>query len=345
MRNAVLILFITLAASAGESSLAEWVRDAGGHIQTGPGGSITGISLSHAWATDADLEPIARLHSLEKLDLSLSLITDAGMERLKPLENVTDLKLFGVEHITDTAISYLRGWRKLERLDLRGTDVTDTALEYIARIPSLRSLDVSYTQVTNNGLDFLGSLPKLEELVIGGNKVTGAGLRVLKQLPTLRSLSLNGAQKRNSGTWTVSLTDLDLDALAGLKGLQSLDLAGLKITDAGVTRLKSLAGLSVLDLSRTEVSASGLKTLPVHKLHRLSLHRAKRVDDSIAEWLGDADRLEVLDLSETAVGDAGLTRLATMKSLRQVFLRGSRVTAEGVAAFRAALPQCQVSWQ
>ena len=345
MRHAVLILFVALAGNASETSLAEWVRAAGGHIQTRPDGSITGISLTHVWATDSDLELIAPLRSLEKLDLSLSLITDAGMERLKPLENVTELNLFAVEHITDTAIAYIRGWRKLERLNLRGTDVTDTALAYITQIPSLRSLDVSYTQVTNNGLDYLSSLPKLEELVIGGNKVTGAGLRILKQLPALRSLSLNGAQKRNSGTWTVSLTDLDLDALGGLKGLQSLDLAGLKITDAGVARLKGLASLSVLDLSRTEVSASGLKSMEVDRLQRLSLHRAKRVDDGIAEWLGPADRLEVLDLSETALGDAGLTRLATIKSLRQVFLRGSRVTAEGVAAFRTALPQCQVSWQ
>jgi Leucine-rich repeat (LRR) protein len=344
MRRAVILLSIALCAGA-ETSFLEWVRDAGGHIQTRPDGSVAGISLSHAWATDSDLEPITRVQTLEKLDLSLSLITDAGMERLKPLENVTELNLFGVEHITDTAIAYIRGWRKLQRLNLRGTDVTDTALEYIAQIPSLRSLDVSYTQVTNTGLDFLSSLPKLEELVIGGNKVTGAGLRVLKQLPSLRSLSLKGAQKRNSGTWTVSLTDLDLDALAGLKGLQSLDLAGLRISDAGVARLKDLTGLSVLDLSRTEVSASGLKGLRANRLKRLSLHRAKRVDDSIAEWLGAADRLEVLDLSETAVGDAGLARLAPLKSLSHVLLRGSKVTAEGVAAFRAALPGCQVSWQ
>jgi len=46
------------------------------------------------------------------------------MEYLKPLDGVIDLNLFAVEKITDVGISYIRGWKKLERLNLHGTDVT-----------------------------------------------------------------------------------------------------------------------------------------------------------------------------------------------------------------------------
>ena len=313
--------------------------------QSNPGEDAKVVSLPYAWVTDDDLARISTLRDAERLDLSLTLITDAGVEQLKPLKNVRDLNLFAVEHITDTAIAYLRGWRKLERLNLRGTDVTDTALEYIGQIGSLRSLDVSYTQITNDGLEFLSSLPALEELVLGGNKVTGAGLRVLKLLPFLRTLSLSGAQKRNSGTWSVSLTDLDLDAIGTLKALRVLDLAGVKITDSGVARLKPLSGLTTLDLSRTEVSASGLQQLSAKGLQRLSLHRCKRINDSIAEAVVPLTGLMSLDVSETAFGDEGLARLAGMKGLRQLYLRGSRVTASGVSAFRSSNPTCQVSWE
>lgn len=297
------------------------------------------------WVTDNDLDAIVASPDLQKLDLSLSLITDAGVERLKPLENITDLNLFAVEHITDTAIAYIRDWRKLARLNLRGTDVTDTALEYIGQILSLRSLDISCTQVTNNGLEHLSSLAALEELVLGGNKITGAGLRILRHLPALRSLSLSGAQKRNSGTWMVSLTDLDLDAVAGLRSLESLDLAGVRITDAGLARLKPLTHLTALNVSRTDVSAVGLEQLKLSGLRRLSLHRAKRIDDAAAGILAGAGELALLDVSETVITDAGLARLAGLKNLRQLFLRGSRVTNAGVAAFRSANPSCQVSWE
>lgn len=310
-----------------------------------PGEDLKAVSLPYAWVTDDDLGRIPRLRDVERLDLSLTLITDAGMEQLKALENVRDLNLFAVEQITDTAVAYLRGWRKLERLNLRGTDVTDTALEYIGQITSLRSLDVSYTQITNNGLEFLSSLPALEELVLGGNKVTGAGLRVLKLLPSLRTLSLSGAQKRNSGTWSVSLTDLDLDAIGTLKGLRVLDLAGVRITDAGVARLKPLGSLAAIDLSRTDVSAVGLKQLSADGLRRLSLHRCKRIDNAVADVVVPLASLAALDVSETAFGDEGLARLAAMKGLQQLYLRGSRVTAAGVSAFRSRNPTCQVSWE
>jgi Leucine-rich repeat (LRR) protein len=332
------------AAEPKPAEVARWIAELGGEIETGSAGRVTSVSLPYAWVTDADIETIAALPGVQKLDLSLSLITDAGMESLKVLNQVSDLNLFAVEQITDTALAYIRGWRKLERLNLRGTDVTDTTLQYLAEIPSLRALDVSYTQVTNNGLEHLAALQNLEELSIGGNKVTGAGLRVLKLLPALRSLRLSGAQKRNSGIWSVSSTDLDLAAIAALQRLALLDLGGVKVTDAGVARLKPLVHLQSLDLSRTQVSAKGLESLSLRGLERLNLWQAQRVDDAAAEPLVKLDKLAILDLSETGFGDVGLGRLGGSKSLRRLFLRGSKVSAAGVDAFRSANPDCEVSW-
>src|SRR5690242_8272428 len=77
------------------------------------------------WLTDADAERIAASRSTTRLDLSFSLIGDAGMERLRGMKGVTELDLYAAEHITDTAIAYIRDWKTLRKLNLRGTDVTD----------------------------------------------------------------------------------------------------------------------------------------------------------------------------------------------------------------------------
>src|SRR5947209_3554318 len=221
---ALIALGLLTAANLPDSAVAQWVQDHNGQVQTDAAGQISAIKLNLAWVGDADVERFAKLSHLRKLDLSFSLLTDGGIERLKPLTGVTDLNLYSVERITDVAIAYIREWKSLERLNLRGTDITDSTLQYLASFPALKSLDVSHTQITNNGMEYLPVLRNLEELRVGGNKITGAGLRWLRLLPHLRLLDLKGVQKRNSGLWSVSLTDLDMDMLGSFKQLEDLNL-------------------------------------------------------------------------------------------------------------------------
>jgi Leucine-rich repeat (LRR) protein len=334
------------AASLPDSGMAHWIQDHGGQIETNAGGKISAVKLNLAWVTDADVEPLAKLSRLRKLDLSFTLLTDAGVERLKPLTGVTDLNLYSVERITDVAIAYIRGWKNLERLNLRGTDVTDTTLQYLSTFPALKSLDVSHTQVTNNGMEYLPALRTLEELRIGGNKITGSGLRWLRVLPNLRVLDLDGAQKRNSGLWSVSLTDLDVEMLGGFKQLQELNLAGAKITDAAVSAVSRLMNLRSVNLSRTQVSGKGLRDLTrLANLERLSLWLARNVGDDAGAVLGSMPGIKVLDLSQTKITDATLAALAPAHKLRHIYLSGTAVTADGVDAFRRGHPECEVSWK
>ena len=155
------------------ADLPTWISEQGGRVETDDRSRVIAVKLPFGWVTDADLDSIARMPTLRTLDLSLSLVSDTGIEKLKNLENVEDLNLYVGEHITDVAIAYLRGWKKLQRLNLRGTDITDTSLQYLGGLTSLKSLDVSYTQVTNNGMEYLAGLRNLEEFSVGGNKVTG----------------------------------------------------------------------------------------------------------------------------------------------------------------------------
>src|SRR6266850_1441364 len=355
------------------AGLIRSIEAQGGRVVRDQSGRIVDVSLARTWATDADIERIAGLESLKRLDLSLTYISDRGAERLKALDQLEDLNLFAAEFITDAALAFLRGNRQLKTLNLRGTDVTDTSLAYVAELTNLRSLDISFTQITDVGLEHLASLPQLEELNLGGNKISGVGLHVLKLLPKLRKLGFYGVQRRNAGwCWAPVLTDLELETISRLTALEDLNLGfgvglgtprpndlgpadgeaecriagGTRITDFGLAKLTTLERLKHLDLSGAAITANGLKTLAsLRNLQRLSLWNVKGIDDSAASSLAALANLTSLDLSNTAVGDETLARLAKLSNLRHLYVSETKVTQEGLAAFRDRHPASVVSWE
>ena len=114
------LLLFTLPCIALSADLPKWVSEQGGNVEMDAESQITAVKLPFGWVTDADLTPIAAIPTLRSLDLSLSLVSDAGIEKLKDLKNIEDLNLYAVEHLTDVSTTYIRGWRKLEHLNLRG---------------------------------------------------------------------------------------------------------------------------------------------------------------------------------------------------------------------------------
>jgi internalin A len=374
IRTAIVVslLVSATAAAAQDSELIRSIESQGGAVIRDSSGQVVEISLARTWATDADIERIAAFKNLKRLNLSLTYVSDRGIERLKRLDQLEDLNLYAAEFITDAAMAFLRGHRRLKTLNLRGTDVTDTSLAYVAELPGLTALDISFTQITDVGLEHLASLAQIEQLNLGGNKISGAGLHVLKLLPKLRKLSFYGIQRRNAGwCWAPVVTDLELDTVALLAGLEDLNIGfgiglgtprpkdlgpadgeaecriagGTRITDLGLTKLARLKNLRQLDVSGAAITVNGVKTLAsLPELRRLSLWNVAGVDDAAAPHLQRLGALTSLDLSNTGIGDATLAGLAKLPSLRRLYVSETRVTPEGVAAFRTQHPACVVSW-
>jgi WD40 repeat protein len=98
----------------------------------------------------------------------------------------------------------------------------------------------------------------------------------------------------------------DLKLLQRFPHLRSLALTHTQITDVGLAELRGLRELSDLDLSANPIGNVALK------------------------WLEHLPALEKLNLDDTQVTDAGLDHIAAMKKLTTVYLRDTRVTAEGV---------------
>jgi Leucine-rich repeat (LRR) protein len=273
-----------------------WINEAGGTMTRDRTGRITGVDLRSSWVTDSDLPRLVDLPYLTHLDLSLTRITDHGMQQLKNAPGIVDLNLYYAEQITDEGMAAVRGWKKLKRINLRGTKITDTTLEHLANVTTLESLDAGFAQITDVGLDRLTSLPNLKELAIGGNKLTDAGLQSLRQFPGLTSLSLGGSQRTDSGLWSISLTESGLDAVITLKELRELRLDGMPVSARWLEKLKVL-----------------------NKLEQLSLQGCKRLSDDAAPLLASWPALRVLYLHETAMTEKGVAELRRAKPKARIF--------------------------
>ncbi|HEV3080227.1 MAG TPA: hypothetical protein VGY66_10625 [Gemmataceae bacterium] len=72
------------------------------------------------------------------------------------------------------------------------------------------------------------------------------------------------------------MTDAGLKELAGLKNLQTLELAGTAVTDTGLKELAGLKSLQRLNLTYTRVTDKGLKELAGHMPSRRSASNCRR---------------------------------------------------------------------
>jgi len=292
-----------------------------------PSGRIVELDLTSTWVTASDMRKVAGMRDLRKLSLSHTRIGDLAMEPLRDLGNVTELSCYFAEYLTEDAIANIRGWKKLEKLNLRGTQVTSKVFDHLAQLTNLRWLDLSHTRIEDEGFEQLASLTRLEHLAIGANRLSGSSLPMLQQLPALVSLDVGGIQRVDSGLWGLPLTLDNLARIGELTSLRSLSLAGATLADRGIDRpghpdaerkdMRDLSGLAALgnlerlDLSRLPVSAESLQPLErLPKLRELRLGMAEKIDDAAAPVLLSLKPLRTLYLSGSGMSPETMGKLA-----------------------------------
>ena len=107
----------------------------------------------HIGTDDMVLEHVARLASLNLLNLSGPEFTDASLEHVKRLAKLQYLTIFDSE-VTDAGLKHLRGLTNLEWLVLSGPEFTDAGLEHLES-SNLRTLWLFDTNVTAKGIEEL----------------------------------------------------------------------------------------------------------------------------------------------------------------------------------------------
>jgi len=155
---------------------------------------------------------------------------------------------------------------------------------------------------------------------------------------------LRGVISRHPIQYFAAYSIADCDSIAALlSDKRSLSCARFSKTDLSDAGLRSLPleTLVVVPVDGTRVTPGGLGELRrCRQLNSVSLD-GSQFDDSVAELLASADRYFVLCLVGRDVTDGHLKRVHAMNN-GHVWLTDTSVTAQGVAALKAARPDCRV---
>lgn len=142
------------------------------------------------------------------------------------------------------------------------------------------------------------------------------------------------------------VTDADLEHVAALEDLRSLNLAETAITDEGLAKLTSLKKLKFLYLFNTAVSDVGVKHLQeMPRLEVLCLDQTQ-ITDAALVLLEDLPRLEKLHVhSKRPITDKGLESLKKHTRLFELRVGGPGITEAGLESLKEVLPStCTVDF-
>ena len=106
---------------------------------------------------------LSEQHSIKRLRLSRTNLTDERFTHLNKLQDLTELDLSKTK-LTDKGISVLKSFPKLETLSLEGIYLSDSSAQVLSTLSNLRDLDISDTSISDKGMSGLTKLTKLERL-------------------------------------------------------------------------------------------------------------------------------------------------------------------------------------
>jgi serine/threonine protein kinase len=190
--------------------------------------------------------------------------------------------------------------------------------------------------LTAAGLEKLVVLPEfagLTGIYISADELEDGMLVPLSKLPELTDINAPRPSPRFTGK-----------GLRNCKGLTDLTLTGFaEVPPVLLDELAALPKLHFLNLSGSSckpTDAAAIARLPLTHL----LLGAASVDDAVAAELANCGTLQWLGLVGNPLTDKGLAELHRLKRLKSLTLEKTNVTPEGVAALRAALPDCVVEY-
>ena len=278
---------------------------------------LTALGLSGCGAiTDSGLRHLARMPSLQHLDLTGTATTDAGLQVLRDLPQLRTLSLAS-HRVTEAGIEVLAQCDELEHLNLWApAEIGDAAVQALAGKRRLRHLTIA---LTDAGLSLLGGLPVFRSWHGGESEL---GLVGHTALPN--HLCLHG-----------TFTDTGMRDLRGLDGLFSLDIPGSNraLTAAGLEPLISLTHLAVLAVDAKDDWMPFIAQLP--HLRALGVQDTTAGDEGFVALSGSRSIEYLWGRRCHNLGNRGFTALAAMPALRGLSVSCLNVDDEGISALPA----------
>lgn len=248
---------------------------------------IESLNIIATKCSDDWIAPLGNLKTLKSLRFTNNgKLSDVGLEKLAGLKQLEAFSFVGTG-MKGHAYAKFEGWTTLTRVSHRGSSIDDEGLALLCeKFPNLESISLAHAKCGDAGVAQLPKLTKLKGLELGSKNATPGslvhvakmsleylqlgdgldapeGVAAIKGMTTLRRLTLTNAK---------SLGDADLQAVAGIKGLESLELNSVELTDERLPLLKSFSHLKELRIVNRpkgytpEVQAKVKELLPKVKL-------------------------------------------------------------------------------
>jgi internalin A len=132
---------MAVAADLDELPAIREIERLGGIVQRDnklPGRAVVGVDFGgREGVGDKDLSLLKSLTDLTTLNLTITHITDAGLEELRELKKLTDLDLFGTS-ITNAGLKEVGQLKTLVTLDIGGSQITDVGLMELRELKKLK---------------------------------------------------------------------------------------------------------------------------------------------------------------------------------------------------------------
>ena len=321
---------------------AQWVLRNGGTVMMHSDGknievkSLGELPSARFWVWQCDFSGNSSLGddvfdhlrglNLGNLLLNKTRVTGQGLAGMQIAKTLKILFLSGTQ-VNDATLRELRGMTSLWLLALDSTSVSDAGLEHLSGLVALKQLQLNSTRVSGPGLKHFQKL-SLEHLFLGATPLTDVGLEQLKEMKSLRNLNVYSTQ----------VTDGGMKYLAGLPGLTELDLVGTQVSDAGLADLKATP-LESLHVAGTRITCNGLAKL--RGLKSLDIGPQQVTQNGLRRLAG-LPSLKAMTVRW--VTDTSLGHLRVMKKLTELHFAEARVTVAGVEALKASLPNCKITW-
>ena len=197
---------------------------------------------------------IARMKQLRELGIHCSNVTDDGLDKLLPLQQLQTLILHNGANISDIGLETLARLKALQSLEITGLSdtcsVTHAGIAALQQAPSLTHLGFD-AKVDQEKLEQIAQLKGLTSLRLYSFEFNDRScLALLSKLHSLSSLTFK------------PITNDDLHYITLIPALTTLNLVHSRaITDEGIAFLESMSRLAELNVSNDSNCALGITTL------------------------------------------------------------------------------------
>jgi Leucine-rich repeat (LRR) protein len=201
--------------------------------------AITEINLANNQYIQ-NIDPLARLTSLQKLNISGTAISD-----LTPIRNLTELQEVDLSRSAVTDITVLKYANKITHLDVESTGVNDISV--VKKMTSLQTLNARGTKISDlSGIIDLTTLTNVDL-----SKTQISSLAPFQNLTSMQFLDVSVTPVSDLAPLTnlKSLTELRIDSTNVVNAIPAAQLTSLTIlsmNNTKVTTLDPLKGLQKL---------------------------------------------------------------------------------------------------